>query len=95
LPACTVLVLDKKVIEEVWPKKQADYSMIRVFRCPEYVHISNEERSKRDSKLKTCIFLKYEKEVKGYKLWDLEAQNVVINGTWCLMRLYAKEFQGR
>lgn len=46
------VVLNRKVIEEVWPGEQVDYSVIRVFECPAYVHISSKERSKLDPKLK-------------------------------------------
>ena len=52
---------------------------MRIFRCPAYVHISSEDRSKLDPKSKKCIFLGYEKGVKGYKLWDPVAQKVVIS----------------
>ena len=52
---------------------------MRIFRCPSYVHIPIEERSKLDSKSKKCIFLGFEKGVKGYKLWDPVAQKVVIS----------------
>ena len=53
---------------------------MRIFGCPAYVHIPIEERSKLDSKSKKCIFLGFEKGVKGYKLWDPVAQKVVISG---------------
>lgn len=67
------VILDRKVIKEVQSGKQVDYSMIRVFEYPAYVHISSEERSKLDLKSKRCIFLGYEKGVKRYKLWDPKA----------------------
>lgn len=46
------VVLNRKVVEEVWLGEQVDYSVIRVFECLSYVHISSEERSKLDPKLK-------------------------------------------
>ena len=73
--ACDILnrsprvVLDGKVAEEVWTGKEVDYLLMRIFGCPAYVHIPIEERSKLDSKSKKCIFLRFEKGVKGYKLW--------------------------
>ena len=44
------VVLDGKVAEEVWTGSSVDYSGLRVFGCPTYVHIPNEERSKLDAK---------------------------------------------
>jgi len=83
--ACYILnqspraTLDEKVAEEVWTRKEVDYSFMRIFGCPAYVHIPIEERSKLNSKSKKCIFLRFEKGVKGYKLWDPVAQKVVIS----------------
>ena len=83
--ACYVLnqspraMLDGKVAEEVWTGKEVDYSFMRIFGCPTYIHIPIEERSKLDSKSKKGIFLGFKKGVKGYKLWDPMAQKVVIS----------------
>ena len=71
--------LDGKVTEEVWTSNEVDYSGLRVFGCPAYMHISGDERSKLDPKSKQCIFLGFEKGVKGYKLWDPLARKVVIS----------------
>ena len=71
--------LDGKVVEEVWTGSPVDYSHLRVFGCPAYVHIPNEEISKLDAKSRQCIFLGYQKGVKGFKLWDLKANKVVIS----------------
>jgi hypothetical protein len=73
------VALDGKVDEEVWTGQEVDYSFMRIFGCPAYVHISGEDRSKLDPKSKKCIFLGFKKGVKGYKLWDPVAQKVVIN----------------
>uniref|UniRef100_A0A2N9FZT3 Uncharacterized protein n=1 Tax=Fagus sylvatica TaxID=28930 RepID=A0A2N9FZT3_FAGSY len=62
-----------------WTGQEVDYSLMRIFRRPTYVHISSEDRSKLDPKSKKCIFLSYEKGVKGYKLWNPVAQKVVIS----------------
>jgi len=42
------------------------------------MHVSGDERSKRDVKSKKCIFLGYKKCVKGYKIWDPVDKKVVI-----------------
>ncbi len=60
-----------------WTGQEVDYSLMRIFRRPAYVHISSEDRSKLDPKSKKCIFLSYEKGVKGYKLWNPVAQKVM------------------
>uniref|UniRef100_A0A2N9IQJ1 CCHC-type domain-containing protein n=1 Tax=Fagus sylvatica TaxID=28930 RepID=A0A2N9IQJ1_FAGSY len=73
------VALDGKVAEEVWTAQEVDYSFMRIFGCPAYVHISGEDRSKLDPKSKKCIFLGFKKGVKGYKLWDPVAQKVVIS----------------
>uniref|UniRef100_A0A2N9EIR8 CCHC-type domain-containing protein n=1 Tax=Fagus sylvatica TaxID=28930 RepID=A0A2N9EIR8_FAGSY len=73
------VALDGKVAEEVWTGQEIDYSFMRIFGCPAYVHISGEDRSKLDPKSKKCIFLGFKKGVKGYKLWDPVAQKVVIS----------------
>jgi hypothetical protein len=73
------IALGGKVVEEVWTGNEVDYSGLRVFRCLAYVHIPSEERSKLDPKCRQCVFLKYEKGVKGYKFWDPKANKVVIS----------------
>uniref|UniRef100_A0A2N9GG47 CCHC-type domain-containing protein n=1 Tax=Fagus sylvatica TaxID=28930 RepID=A0A2N9GG47_FAGSY len=73
------VALDGKVTEEVWTGQEVDYSFMRIFGCPAYVHISGEDRSKLDPKSNKCIFLGFKKGVKGYKLWDPVAQKVVIS----------------
>ena len=71
--------LDGKVAEEVWTGNKVDYSGLRVFGCPAYVHIPSEERSKFDPKSRQCVFLRYGKGVKGYKFWDPTANKEVIS----------------
>ncbi|KAL6343157.1 hypothetical protein AAG906_020946 [Vitis piasezkii] len=71
--------LDRKVAKKDESQHPIDYSSLRVFGCPAYVHIPNEEISKLDAKSRQCIFLGYQKEVKGFKLWDPKANKVVIS----------------
>ena len=71
--------LDGKLIKKVWTDSLVDYSGLRVFRCPTYVHIPNKERSKLNAKFRLCIFLGYQKWVTGFKLWDPKANKVVIS----------------
>ncbi|KAK2998642.1 hypothetical protein RJ639_023717 [Escallonia herrerae] len=71
--------INHRVPEEVWSGKQVNFSAMRIFGCPAYVHLHNEERSKLDPKSKECIFLGYEEGVKGYRLWDPVAKKKVIS----------------
>ena len=58
---------------------EVDYSSLRVFGCPAYDHIPNKERSKLDPKSSQCVFLGYQKGVKGYKFWGSKANKAVIS----------------
>ncbi|GMI95058.1 hypothetical protein HRI_003175100 [Hibiscus trionum] len=71
--------LGGKVAEEVWTCNVVDFSHLRIFGCPAYVHVPGDERSKLDAKSKKCIFLGYKKGVKGYKFWDPVARKTMIN----------------
>jgi hypothetical protein len=48
--AVSMACLDGKVVEEVWTRNEVDYSGLRIFGCPAYVHIPSKERSKVDPK---------------------------------------------
>ncbi|KAE8680841.1 pentatricopeptide repeat-containing protein [Hibiscus syriacus] len=68
-----------KVAEEVWTGHDVSFDNLRIFGCPAYVHVPADERSKLDAKSKECIFLGYNKGVKGFKFWDPVAKKVVIS----------------
>jgi hypothetical protein len=73
------VALERKVAEEVWIGNEVDYFGLRVFGCPTYVHIPSEEQSKLDPKSRQCVFVGYEKRVKGYNIWDPKANKAVIS----------------
>ena len=68
--------IDFKIPKEVWLGRLVDYSSLKIFGCLAYVHMQSEEYSKLDSKSRKCIFLGFEKGVKGYSLWDPISRNV-------------------
>lgn len=72
-------VLGFKSAEEVWSEKPVDYSKLRVFGCSAYAHIPSDERSKLKPKSTHCIFLGFEKGVKGFKLWDINNRKKVVS----------------
>lgn len=61
-----------KAPEEVWSNTLADYSRLRIFSCPAYVHVNE---GKLERKAKKCIFLSYRSGVKGYRLWCLDPKS--------------------
>ena len=69
--------IDFKIPEEIWLGKPVDYSSLKIFGCPTYVHVQSRERSKLDSKSRKCVFLDFEKSVKGYRLWDPISKKMV------------------
>ena len=71
--------LNGKVSEEVWTGSDLDLSNLKIFGTPAYVLIPSDERTKLDAKSKKCIFLGYEKGVKGFKFWDPVAMKRVIS----------------
>src|SRR4051812_38769855 len=72
-------LLDAKCAEEVCSGKDIDYSTLRVFGCKAYVHIPSDERNKLKPNSLECIFLGFEKGVKGYRLWDSKNKKKVLN----------------
>ena len=62
---------DFNILQEVWSGKPFDYSSLKIFGRLDYVHVQSGERTKLDPKSRKCIFLGFEKDVKGYRLWDL------------------------
>ena len=58
--------LNFKTPEEVWSGTLADYSDLKIFGCPAYMHVNE---GKLEPRAKKCIFLGYASGVKGYRLW--------------------------
>ena len=68
-----------KVAEEVWTGNAIDFNDLKTFGYPAYVLVPGDERSKLDPKSKQCIFLGFNKGVKGYRFWDPTAKKTVIS----------------
>ena len=62
--------LEFDIPERVWTNKEVSYSHLKVFDCRAFAHIPEEQRIKLDDKSVPCIFIGYENEEFGYRLWD-------------------------
>jgi len=74
--------IDFKIPEEVWSGNPIDYSVLKVFGCPAYVHVNDGKLAPRALE---CMFLGYGSESKGYRLWCptskklIQSRNVKFN----------------
>ncbi|KAG8491329.1 hypothetical protein CXB51_014498 [Gossypium anomalum] len=70
------VAIEKKTPQDVWSGNPANYSDLKIFRCPAYAHVDNGKLEPRSIK---CDFLGCKVGVKGYKLWCPENRKVVIS----------------
>lgn len=68
-----------KIPKEVWTYQPWDYSNLRIFGCDAYALIPKNQRSKLDPELRKLIFVGYGDGIKGYRLWNPTAHNIIIN----------------
>jgi hypothetical protein len=77
---CISVVNNNKTPEELFTGKKPHINHLRVFGCDCYVHIPDKDRgNKLDSKSKRGIFIGYDELKQGYKVYDFEANKVVIS----------------
>ena len=50
--------------------------MLRIFECPAYYHIKEDNL---DLRAKKVVFLGFKRGVKGYKLWDPKDKKIVVS----------------
>ena len=53
-------------------QKRYDEEDLRIFGRPAYSLVDRQKRNKLESKFKKCIFIRFTKVVKGFRLWDPE-----------------------
>ena len=68
--------INKKSLEKLWSGTPANYSDLKIFGCPTFVHVDNGKLKPRS---KRYLFLGYKPGVKGYILWDPKVSKVVIS----------------
>ena len=62
-------VLENKTPEEVFSDRKLEYSHLRIFGCPMYIHIPKEKRTKLDPSGKKGIFVGYSESLKAYRIY--------------------------
>lgn len=63
---------------ELWHDKRANIDHLRIFGSEMFVHIPKEKRRKLDPKAVKCVFVGYDNDSKGYRIWNPEANKVQI-----------------
>ena len=62
-------VLENKTPEEVFSGKKLEFSHLRIFGCPVYIHIPKEKRTKLDPSRKNGIFVGYSESSKASRIY--------------------------
>ena len=77
--------IDFKTLIEAWSNKPAKYSILKVFGCPTYYHISEGKLEPRAMK---GVFMSSEDEVKGFKIWSPSERKVILSRDVIFVELY-------
>lgn len=64
---------------EAYTGTKPSLAHMRLFGCKVYIHVPHHLRKKLDPKSRSGIFLGYFDASKGYRIWDLQCQRVVIS----------------
>ncbi|KAH9672319.1 hypothetical protein KPL70_017676 [Citrus sinensis] len=67
-----------KTPQEAWSGKKPDITHLRVFGSIAYIHVPDESRAKLDDKSEKFIFIGYDNNSKGYKLYNPNNGKIVI-----------------
>ena len=57
--------------------KKVSYSFLKTFDCEAFAHIHSKNRTKLEAKSKKCVFVGYDIDEFGYRLWDFENNKIV------------------
>ncbi|GJT12879.1 retrovirus-related pol polyprotein from transposon TNT 1-94 [Tanacetum coccineum] len=78
LNRCPSKSLDNKTPQEAWNGLKPTVSHIRVFGCIAYVYVPSQRRLKLDNRSEKHVFVGYDKQSKGYKLYNPVTRKVVV-----------------
>ena len=65
--------------ETTFTGKPLHLSKLKIFGCIAYIHVSDEDRKKMDSKTIKGMFVDYDMESKAYRIYDLLQRKVIIS----------------
>ena len=72
-------LLENKNPKEVFSSKKLEFSHLRIFGYPVYIHIPKEKRTKLDPSGKKGIFVGYFESSKAYRIYFLGYKNIDIS----------------
>ena len=75
---CPSKSLDNKTLQEAWNGIKPTVSHLRVFGSLAYVHVPIQRRCKLDDKSEKHAFVGYDKQSKGYKLYNPNTRKVIV-----------------
>jgi hypothetical protein len=83
---CPTKAVWNKTPFEAWSERKPSIKHLKVFGCICYVQIPKEKRYKLDETSEKCIFVGYSSMSKGYRLYNLKTNKVIISRNVYLMR---------
>jgi transposase InsO family protein len=76
---CPTKAVWNKTPFKAWSGRKSSIKHLKVFGCICYVQIPKEKRYKLDETSEKCIFVGYSSMSKGYKLYNLKTNKVIIS----------------
>lgn len=76
---CCTRALQDKTPLEAWTVSKPSVKHLKVFGCICYVHVPDQKRHKLESKAEKGIFIGYNSQSKGYRIYNLETEKVIVS----------------
>ena len=79
LNRCPMKAVEGKTMYEAWIGKKPNISHFRVFGCDAYAFVVLEKNKKMDKRFKKCIFIGYDNQHRGYRLYQPSARAIFVS----------------
>ena len=79
LNRCPTKAVEGKTPYEAWTGKKPNLSHFRIFGCDAFAFITSEKRKKLDKRSEKCIFVGYDNQHRGYRLYSSSHKIVFIS----------------